>query len=365
LGRREAGKIDRNADVRQDWWVEHVGHSHTFAAQLCLGESSAYDLPGVLGLVDSGEDHHEVSICSDPPTWHIPVSLGRAEGHLRRVTFTALAVSAVAFGSVAPMTVDRQQLDFVEAGGRRMEYTTHGTDRPEIVFLHEGIGSVALWRDLPAEVCRLSGMTGLVYSRRGHGWSDPPPGPHHPRYLHEEALDVLPAVLAEFEVGPPVLVGHSDGASIALIHAAAGFPVRALVLIAPHAFVEDGALEAMGVIGARFDDGDLADRMATYHRDPTRTFQVWHRIWTDHRFRMWNIEDGLERIEAPMLLVQARDDEYGTMEQLDRIAARVAGPITRLEFDTGGHSPHLTRTDEVAAMTAAFVTSSTGSEVAS
>jgi pimeloyl-ACP methyl ester carboxylesterase len=162
--------------------------------------------------------------------------------------------------------------------------------------------------------------------------------------MHEEALDVLPRLLDRLGIETPLLVGHSDGASIALIHAAlSGRPVRGLVCMAPHVFVEPVCVESIARIRETYRTTDLRERLARYHARVDDAFLGWADIWLEPEFMEWSIEDALDRIEVPMLLIQGRDDEYGTLEQLDRIEARVKGPTSRLVLDDCGHSPHRDR----------------------
>ncbi|MDQ3501031.1 MAG: alpha/beta hydrolase, partial [Actinomycetota bacterium] len=165
--------------------------------------------------------------------------------------------------------------------GHRIEYQWIG-ENPEgvpMVFLHEGLGSIELWRDFPAAVVAATGSAGLVYSRYGNGWSDPLSEPRRPDYMHVEALEVLPALIDRLVGSPPLLVGHSDGASIAVIYAGSGYPVEGLVLLAPHVFVEDCSVAAIEAIRGDFLATDLAEKMAKYHRDPAATFWGWNDIW--------------------------------------------------------------------------------------
>jgi len=212
-----------------------------------------------------------------------------------------------------------------------------GTE-PALVFLHEGLGSIELWRDFPDRVHGATGRRVFLYSRAGHGWSDVPTAARTPRFMHEEALDVLPPLLAEHGIAKPVLVGHSDGASIALIHASE-HPVEKLVLLAPHVFVEDVTIASIEEARTAFETTDLEQRMARYHRDPERTFRLWNDIWLAPEFRDWNIEDVLPRITAPALAIQGAHDQYGTLAQLDSIAAE------RVVLDAQ-HAPHLEAPEE-------------------
>jgi pimeloyl-ACP methyl ester carboxylesterase len=244
----------------------------------------------------------------------------------------------------------------VESDGRRLEHRLIGNgEGPGLVFLHEGLGSMGLWREFPDHLVEVTGRRGLVYSRVGHGWSDPLRERRTPNFMHHEALVVLPRLLEDLGVVEPMLIGHSDGASIALIHAGAGHRVAGLVLLAPHVFVEPESIAGIEAARVRFETSDLVERMARYHRDPRSTFRSWNDIWLDPDFRDWNIEDSLPHVVCPVLLIQALDDEYGTMAQLDAIERGVSGPVERLVLPDGGHSPHLTHREKVTDVVADFV----------
>jgi pimeloyl-ACP methyl ester carboxylesterase len=248
-------------------------------------------------------------------------------------------------------------------GARRLHYRAipGNAARPPLVFLHEGLGSAELWRDFPDRVAARLGARALLYSRFGYGRSDGLTGRRTPQFMHEEALTVLPALLAATGIETPLLVGHSDGASIALIHAArARRPVAGLVLMAPHVFVEPVCLESIAKIRAAYlksasaVDG-LKRRLAKYHTRVDDAFLGWADAWLAPDFRAWSIEDLIGAIAAPMLLIQGRDDEYGTLAQLDRIEARAAGRVSRLVLAACGHAPHRDCEAAVLEAIAAFV----------
>jgi pimeloyl-ACP methyl ester carboxylesterase len=231
---------------------------------------------------------------------------------------------------------------FVDAGGRRIEVERlHAgvPGRPVLVFLHEGLGSVAMWRDFPARVAHACGCDAVVYSRFGYGRSAPLEGPRGVRYMHDEALVALPDVLHAVGVVRPVLVGHSDGGSIALIHAGAGHAVAGLVLLAPHVFVEDVSIASIAAAGRAYEETDLRARLARYHDDVDSAFRGWNDIWLHPDFRGWNIEAYLPRVACPVLAIQGEDDEYGTMEQVRRIE-RQAPDVDVLALADCRHSPH-------------------------
>jgi pimeloyl-ACP methyl ester carboxylesterase len=242
----------------------------------------------------------------------------------------------------------------VTVAGRAIETLELPGDeaRSPIVLLHEGLGSVGLWRDFPRALNEATGRRLIAFSRHGHGRSEPPPRPRTPAFFHEEALSVLPDLLAQLGAAVPLLVGHSDGASIALIHAA-HHPVAGIALLAPHVFVEEVTVTEIAAARERYRNGDLRARMARHHDDVDAAFWGWCDVWLDPAFRGWSLEAEAERVDCPVLLTQGRDDPYGTLEQIDRIAARVSGPVKRLVVP-GGHSPHLEAPGEVLAAVAAF-----------
>jgi pimeloyl-ACP methyl ester carboxylesterase len=243
----------------------------------------------------------------------------------------------------------------VEVGGRPIEIRDlPGTSAgAPLVLLHEGLGSVGLWREFPAQLQAGTGRRLIAFSRYGHGRSAPPPRPRTPAFFHEEALVVLPELLSALEVAAPVLVGHSDGASIGLIHAA-HHPVAALVLLAPHVFVEDICVSAIRGTRETFVNGELRARMARHHDDPDAAFWGWCDVWLDPAFPDWSLEAEAGMVTAPTLLIQGADDPYGTLAQIDRIEARARGPVQRLVL-AGGHSPHLEHGDAVARAVAGFL----------
>ena len=214
-----------------------------------------------------------------------------------------------------------------------------------LVLLHEGLGSVSAWRDFPETLQQATSRRVIAYSRFGHGSSDSPSAPRTPAFFHEEAYDVLPQVLSQLDLEEPILVGHSDGASIALVYAGAR-PVRGLVLLAPHVVVEDVTLDAIRETRDRFETGDLRERLSRHHDDPDVAFSGWCDVWLDPAFRSWTLQPDAERVDCPVLLIQGANDPYGTLDQLDRIETRVQGPVFR-EVVPGGHSLHRDVPDEV------------------
>jgi pimeloyl-ACP methyl ester carboxylesterase len=248
-------------------------------------------------------------------------------------------------------------MPFASLDGRDIEYRMlpGNAARPPLVFLHEGLGCAALWRDFPDKVAKRLCARALVYSRFGYGQSDGLHAKRTPRFMHEEALDVLPKLLDRLGLVRPLFVGHSDGASIALIHAAdARRPVAGLVLMAPHVFIEDVTVDSIARIRASYDATDLRVRLGKYHKHVDDAFLGWADTWLDPAFRDWSIEPEVARLTVPMLLIQGEDDEYGTMRQLDRIAAHAQAPVSRLVLANCGHSPHRDRQDAVIDAIAAF-----------
>jgi pimeloyl-ACP methyl ester carboxylesterase len=233
--------------------------------------------------------------------------------------------------------------------------------RPLVVFLHEGLGSLAMWKDFPQALCEAANVRGLAYSRPGYGASTPRAASERwaVDYLHRQAYDVLPAVLQNVGVdasaSPPWLLGHSDGGSIALLHAAA-FPrnVAGLVLLAPHVFVEPVSVTSIEAVRAAYLETDLRARLAKYHADVDSAFWGWNDIWLDPQFRAWNIESEIAGIQCPMLAVQGREDEHGTLDQVRAIKRRV--PWARiLELDACRHSPHRDQPERLLQAIVAFL----------
>lgn len=245
-----------------------------------------------------------------------------------------------------------QEIEFVGIRWRersvRIEYQWLAPQRasaPLLVFLHEGLGSLAMWRDFPQQLCDALGCRGLVYSRPGYGRSTPRAADEvwQPDFMHRQAYEVLPALFEALgintEAEPPWLLGHSDGGSIALLYAAR-FPQRVAgcVLLAPHILVEDVSVASIALARSAYLETDLRERLAKYHDDPDSAFWGWNRIWLAPEFRDWAIATEIGAISCPVLAVQGLDDEYGTLQQIHGIASRV--PQTELlELPACGHSP--------------------------
>jgi pimeloyl-ACP methyl ester carboxylesterase len=248
----------------------------------------------------------------------------------------------------------------------RIEYQWISPERrnaPLVVFLHEGLGSIAMWRDFPRQLCEAGGFRGFMYSRPGYGQSAPrlPGDRWSPAFMHAQAYETLPALLRSAGVDaqrePMYLFGHSDGGSIALLHAAR-FPdhVRGVVALAPHLFVEELSVESIAKVRTVYLETDLRTKLARYHADVDSAFWGWNDVWLDPAFRDWNIESEVARIRCPVLAMQGTRDEYGTMRQIRRIAElRPAGTTTLLELDDCGHSPHRDRPERVIAETVRWI----------
>jgi len=272
-------------------------------------------------------------------------------------------------------------MDFVTVDGIRLE-VRHIAAAPgarelaPIVFLHEGLGSVAMWRDWPDQVCAATGREGIAYSRRGYGWSDPVPdvraasferdgqrgGRLLPDYMHREAWQVLPGLLKECGVSHPVLLGHSDGATIALLHASR-HPVSACIVMAPHLFVEDISTQSIAHAREAYLQGDLRERLARRHADVDGAFWQWNDIWLSSEFRSFDIQQECTHITAPVLAIQGVDDPYGSMRQIDSLAdalraQAVISANTRVKLEklpSCGHSPHRDQPERTLAAVNAFL----------
>ena len=190
---------------------------------------------------------------------------------------------------------------------------------PELVLLHGGLGSVSHWKNFPVWLAEATGCPVTVYSRYGSGNSDLLDGPRNVRYMHDEALQALPDLLAQLDIENPTLVGHSDGASIAIIYAGTTDRVRGMVLLAPHVFVEELSVASIAEAKVKFQTTNLAEKLGRHHRDAARTFWGWNDIWLHPEFRTWNIEEYLPRITCPTLVIQGLDDQYGTMAQVEAV----------------------------------------------
>ena len=234
----------------------------------------------------------------------------------------------------------------VRIADKNLEYEWHGPGpdaAPTLVFLHEGLGCVAMWRDFPERLAGETGCGALVYSRAGYGNSDPIELPRPVGFMHKEALVTLPQVLEAFEIREAILVGHSDGGSISIIHAGGTSDprLRGLILEAPHAFVEEVGLESIRAIAGEYRHANLQKPLARYHGNVDATFWGWNDAWLNPEFRSWNIEEYLPQIRVPVLLIQGQDDQYGTQEQIRKVEAGCQQPVRTVLLPDCGHSPHL------------------------
>jgi pimeloyl-ACP methyl ester carboxylesterase len=251
-------------------------------------------------------------------------------------------------------------MKFCLVDGKRIEYirlaSSHPRqDAPAMIFLHEGLGSLSMWRDFPQQVADACGCEAVVYSRYGYGRSAPLTEKRQADFMHHEALVNLPEFLDQLHVERPILFGHSDGGSIALIHAGANRrPVTAAIVMAPHVLVEDIAIASIEKARQIYLDTDFRQRLGKYHQDPDSAFWGWNDIWLDRAFRTWNIEAFLPPIACPVLAIQGEDDEYGTMEQIERIG-RQCSDVELLTLADCRHSPHKDQPQPVIAAVAEFV----------
>ncbi len=250
------------------------------------------------------------------------------------------------------------QTDQLTFEGRRIEYRFAGSAAAggvDLVMLHEGLGSVSMWRDFPEQLAQATGCRILVYSRHGYGGSSPLDAPRGVNYMHEEARLWLPGILERLEIRRPVLFGHSDGASIALIHSARSeSEVAGIIALAPHVKVEDLTVRSIAAAKTAYMETDLRTRLSRHHRDVDSAFWGWNRIWLDPAFRSWNIEDLLPSIRCPILAIQGEDDEYGTMEQIASIARSAPGSRL-LALPDCRHSPHRDQPQAVLAAAREFI----------
>ncbi len=256
----------------------------------------------------------------------------------------------------APLIVD----------GKRLEHACHGPApdtadaesdaAPTIVLLHEGLGCVSLWRDFPRDLAQATGCGVFVYSRAGYGQSDPADLPRPLDYMTREALEVLPHVLDAIGARRVILAGHSDGATIAAIHAGSieDFRVRGLILMAPHFFTEAMGLQSIAEARDAYAGGDLKERMARHHRDPDNAFRGWCDSWLDPGFKAWNVAEVIDYLRIPVLAVQGRQDQYGTGAQIDEVAGRIYSPLDVTMLDDCRHAPHLDQPERTLAAIAEF-----------
>lgn len=246
----------------------------------------------------------------------------------------------------------------IAVAGRQLEalyLAGSSAETPTIVFLHEGLGSISLWRDFPQRVVAATGCSALIYSRYGYGQSDVHTESREPDYMHREALDVLPSVLAQCKIKNPILLGHSDGASIALIYAGASNPVKGLVLEAPHLFVEEISLHGVTQAALTYRTTDLPQKLARHQRDADKTFWSWHDVWSSAAFRDWNIESFAASVRCPILAIQGEQDDYGSAAQIQAIATACPGNAEIHMLSQCGHTPHRDQTAATLELVKLFV----------
>lgn len=264
-----------------------------------------------------------------------------------------LEIQRIEVRRIGSRLIDVQRMESQRIAG-------HGCNAPELVFLHEGLGSVSHWRKFPAEVAHATNCSVTVYSRYRSGNSDVLTEPRAVTYMHDEGLRVLPDLLSRLQIRDPILIGHSDGASIALIYAGAYNHVRGLILLAPHVFVEELSVASIAEAKEKFETTDLGEKLARHHRDAARTFWGWNDIWLHPDFRQWNIEEYLPRIKCPTLVIQGLDDQYGTMAQVEAIRRQSRGPVEVLALPDCRHSVHRDQHDAVLEAITNFVAASRG-----
>jgi pimeloyl-ACP methyl ester carboxylesterase len=276
-------------------------------------------------------------------------------------------VSAAIGPAARPSDAGATDVARIEWNGRplELEYRWVGdatSPLPIMVFLHEGLGSVAMWKRFPGRFCAAHGLRGLVFSRYGYGRSTPKPSDERwaPDFMHRQAREVLPALFAALGVERPWLFGHSDGGTIALLYAAS-HPAAGVIAVAPHTFVEDISVASIEKTRIAYETTDLRQRLGAYHADPDSAFRGWNDVWLDPAFRAWTIEAELDAIRCPVLAVQGEDDEYGTLEQIRAIARHV--PQARLlVIPDCGHSPHREQPDLLSREGGRFIAEHTNRE---
>ncbi|UCH75762.1 MAG: alpha/beta hydrolase [Rhodospirillales bacterium] len=273
-----------------------------------------------------------------------------------RSTFGGGRAGNAATERIPAPTDEFLDLDLGRIAVRRLWYPKDPRpDGPVLVFLHEALGCNDMWKRWPGRLAGASSLPFVAYDRFGHGSSDPLPGARGPDYLDIEAYEVLPRVLDAMGISDPILFGHSDGGSIALLYAAR-FPVRAVITEAAHVFVEEVTRAGIRAALAAWRMTDLPDRLARYHGDKTEAlFFAWAETWLSEPFGSWNIERCLPRITCPVLAVQGADDEYGTARQVESIVSSVSGRARALMLPDCRHIPHQQAADRLLPHVAAFV----------
>lgn len=243
----------------------------------------------------------------------------------------------------------------LNAAGKSLEWGSFGhatDDKPVIVMLHEGLGCLALWRDFPSQIAASTGLPVFAYSRAGYGQSDPAELPRPLNYMTDEATIALPDVLNYIGAQRYILLGHSDGATIAAEYAGRieDFRIRGLILMAPHFFTEPMGLTEIKAAKDVFDTTDLKARMAKYHRDPEATFRGWNDAWLDPGFEAWNVAEVIDYLRIPALVIQGCEDQYGTINQVNEIETRSYAPVDVEMIENCRHAPHVEQPERTLAL---------------
>jgi len=233
----------------------------------------------------------------------------------------------------------------IKVNEKILESVWHGPtpeDAPTLIFLHEGLGSISMWKEFPQKLSWQTGCGALVYSRCGYGKSEKCELPRPLNFMHEEGLEVLPEIIERYRIQQYILVGHSDGASIALIHAASDSADKLLGIVneAPHVFCESLTISSIRKLRENFNSGNLRDRLKKHHKNIDLTFNGWADVWLNVEFTKWNIESTLHRIKVPQLIIQGNDDEYGTLAQVEAIVRQSGGSVKTCFLENCNHSPH-------------------------
>jgi len=252
-----------------------------------------------------------------------------------------------------------EQTGYADLGDHRLEFVRFNKsnrDSPSLVLLHEGLGSVAMWRNFPARLASTTGAEVIAYSRRGYGRSSLRSAPCGIDFMHREARETLPILFRIWDIDSPILVGHSDGASIALIHAAEISPtILGAAVMAPHIMVEPISLQSIELARKQYETTDLKDKLGRYHDDPAHAFHGWNDAWLNPNFLTWDIRGLLPNIHCPVLAIQGENDAYGTMAQINGIRDATSGNVELLKLPACGHSPHRDKSDETLTALKIFV----------
>lgn len=244
--------------------------------------------------------------------------------------------------------------------GQSVEYACYGPppeDAATIIMLHEGLGCLALWRDFPSRVAKATGLGVFVYSRPGYGASGSVNLPRPLDFMTKEAVDFMPALLDAFGCRRGILMGHSDGATVSAIYAGSteDLRIRGLILMAPHFFTEDAGLQEIAKTRTAFETGDLRTKMSKYHADVDGAFKGWADTWLDPGFKNWNVAEVIDYLRIPVLAIQGREDQYGSLAQVHEIEDRIYSPVDVVVLDQCRHAPHQDKPKETLAAIADYV----------